>query len=234
VGFEYVDGVDDTTVPQDDDYFFAALAINASAARARTTWRAPGDAAQGRLPDRHQPGGRARAKDHVFRAAVHLLKDLPLVEIETAAEAPALAVSVNVPPKLLAPKGFLPVTYVGKRESYRDGTYGTGLVFTRGQTHMVPQTAAARMLTHPDVYELGKLEEATVDEAAAAAATSHQAEKDKVEERLQEHRDTIANMAKDALAEYAKTHFKQDLDKRLKVSDLRAQVTALVDRFGVA
>lgn len=29
IGFEYVDGVDSTEVPQDDDYFFAALAYNA-------------------------------------------------------------------------------------------------------------------------------------------------------------------------------------------------------------
>jgi hypothetical protein len=29
IGFEYVDGVDSTTVPQDDDYFFAALNIAA-------------------------------------------------------------------------------------------------------------------------------------------------------------------------------------------------------------
>ena len=30
LGFEYVDGVDDATVPQDDDYFNAALALNAA------------------------------------------------------------------------------------------------------------------------------------------------------------------------------------------------------------
>lgn len=30
IGFEYVDGVDDTSVPQDDDYFFAALALDAA------------------------------------------------------------------------------------------------------------------------------------------------------------------------------------------------------------
>jgi len=29
LGFEYVDGVDDANVPQDADYFYAALAINA-------------------------------------------------------------------------------------------------------------------------------------------------------------------------------------------------------------
>jgi hypothetical protein len=30
IGFEYVDGVDDADVPQDDDYFFAALALDAA------------------------------------------------------------------------------------------------------------------------------------------------------------------------------------------------------------
>ncbi|GER16684.1 hypothetical protein [Variovorax boronicumulans] len=29
VGFQYVDGIDSATVPQDDDYFHAALALNA-------------------------------------------------------------------------------------------------------------------------------------------------------------------------------------------------------------
>jgi hypothetical protein len=30
IGFAYVDGVDDSNVPQDDDYFFAALALDAA------------------------------------------------------------------------------------------------------------------------------------------------------------------------------------------------------------
>jgi hypothetical protein len=42
IGFEYVDGVDDTDVPQDDDYFFAALALDAAGrTRANNTGRAP-------------------------------------------------------------------------------------------------------------------------------------------------------------------------------------------------
>lgn len=42
VGFEYVDGVDSTAVPQDDDYFFAALATNAAGrTRAANTAVAP-------------------------------------------------------------------------------------------------------------------------------------------------------------------------------------------------
>lgn len=37
VGFEYVDGVDSTAVPQDDDYFFAALAATVGRTRAANT-----------------------------------------------------------------------------------------------------------------------------------------------------------------------------------------------------
>lgn len=42
IGFAYVDGVDSTAVPQDDDYFFAALAYNAvGRTRAANTAVAP-------------------------------------------------------------------------------------------------------------------------------------------------------------------------------------------------
>lgn len=42
IGFAYVDGVDSTAVPQDDDYFFAALAYNAAGrTRAANTAVAP-------------------------------------------------------------------------------------------------------------------------------------------------------------------------------------------------
>jgi hypothetical protein len=42
IGFEYVDGVDNAAVPQDDDYFFAALAYNAlGRTRAANTAVAP-------------------------------------------------------------------------------------------------------------------------------------------------------------------------------------------------
>lgn len=37
VGFAYVDGVDSTAVPQDDDYFFAALAVTVGRTRAANT-----------------------------------------------------------------------------------------------------------------------------------------------------------------------------------------------------
>lgn len=41
IGFEYVDGVDSTAVPQDADYFFAALALSATSRTRMTVANAP-------------------------------------------------------------------------------------------------------------------------------------------------------------------------------------------------
>ena len=41
IGFEYVDGVDSTTVPQDADYFGAAVALNTAGVYRKATTTAP-------------------------------------------------------------------------------------------------------------------------------------------------------------------------------------------------
>ena len=40
-------------------------------------------------------------------------------------------------------------------------------------------------------------------------------------------------MDKDALEQFAKTHFQIDLDKRKGLSNLRLQVVGLIDQFGM-
>lgn len=175
-----------------------------------------------------------RAKDHVFRNAIHALKDLPLeglvqvpVSMDSLAPAPMLVKHV------LAPNGFTPIQYIGRRDTYREGLYGTGLVFARGQTLPVPNAAAAKMLMHPDQYRMGKIHEAA-DATPAEPAKGTQTEADEEEGRLQEQRDAIMRMnTKDAIAEWVKVNFNQDLDRRLKVADLQATAIQLVDRFGL-
>lgn len=41
IGFEYVDGVDSTTVPQDASYFFASLALSSTSRTRQSTAKAP-------------------------------------------------------------------------------------------------------------------------------------------------------------------------------------------------
>lgn len=119
------------------------------------------------------------------------------------------------------------IKYIGKREIYRDGCYGTGLVFTIGETINVEDDDIARkMLRHKDVYVAGDAEEAT-----GTAAKIAPPKKDDDDE-AQQARDAIANMTKGSLVSYAKTNFSTDLDNRKSVADMRAQVIGLLDQFG--
>jgi hypothetical protein len=187
-----------------------------------------------------------KAKDHIFKATVDALKNLPLERLEevtttatAAAQAPMAvigsAAAPSSPTVMLDPAGFTPITYIGRRETYREGTYGSGLVFQRGETKLVPNALAAKLLQHPDVYRLGKIEQSAAALAPEAAPKATQAEKDVEEERMQDHRDSVMRMdSKAALAEFAKTNFNMELDKRKTVAALQTEVIQLIDRFGVS
>jgi len=117
---------------------------------------------------------------------------------------------------------LISIKYVGKRLQYTDGTYGTGIHFVQGESRMVPADKAKLFLRHPDVYAMG---EENTDVALVPDEPTE-------EDDSQDMRDTIANMDKDALSVYAKTHFQIKIDKRKDVGILRAEVTGLVDQFG--
>ena len=114
------------------------------------------------------------------------------------------------------------VKYIGKRPEYTDGTFGTRIHFVQGESRMVPFDIARQMLKHLDVYVPGEKD---------APVASMPKEKDP-EDDVQDMRDSIALMDKDALNSYAQIHFGTKLDKRKDVGQLRAQVTGLVDQFG--
>jgi len=118
------------------------------------------------------------------------------------------------------------VTYVGKRETYTEGTYGSRIEFAQGQTILVPHELAAKLLRHPDVYQRG--------EAEGAVTAQLPDKKEEETEDAQLVRDRIAVMDKAALESFAKTTFRVDLDKRKGIGALREQVTGLVDQYGVA
>ena len=115
------------------------------------------------------------------------------------------------------------VKYIGKRATYIEGAYGTGIHFTQGESKLVPTDKARLMLRHKDQYMPGNVD-------AEVAVVSEVKEND--EENAQDMRDAIAIMDKGALSTYAKTHFSVKLDQRKDVGMLRSQVTGLVDQFG--
>jgi len=114
------------------------------------------------------------------------------------------------------------IKYIGARPEYTDGVYGTRISWARGESKMVPSDKAMAMLKHVDVYAQGD---------ADAPTPKLPAEKDP-EDDIQDLRDSIATMNKEAVLTYAQTHFNMKLDKRQSVEKLRTEATRLVDQFG--
>ena len=121
---------------------------------------------------------------------------------------------------------MIAIKYIGHRATYTDGACGSGLTFEKGQTLLVDDEFANKMLKHKAVYVRGDQPDRVEQEPKQPKSPT------KDEDPDQTVRDTIANMTKDALVMYAKTHFSADLDKRKSVADLRTQVTGLYDQFG--
>ena len=121
-----------------------------------------------------------------------------------------------------------PIKYIGHRPTYREGCYGSGIVFTKdGVVNVDDDALANKLLRHPDVY-------VKADEVADTEPVSGpKAPTNDPEDAAQDTRDAIMAMDKAALASYAKTHFSVDVDQRKSVGNLRTQVVGLFDQFGV-
>lgn len=132
------------------------------------------------------------------------------------------------------------VKYIGPRETWIEKRYRSGLTFTKGQTRAVPESLAAKLLRHADLFErcadqaaTEKPEQGQDDTAKILAKAKKKLDREKDEEnRLQDLRDRIMTMDKDALADFAYIKYRQKIDKRRSPEALREQVIAFVDQFG--
>jgi hypothetical protein len=174
-----------------------------------------------------------KAKDYIFRGVVHAVAGIA----DVVGEAPApIALSVA---DIGVPAGSKVVRYIGSRESWSDRLYGSGLAFHKGQARAVPSLIAANFLRHSDVFEeisdvLELTQSVVVDDTAALMDEADLKAKAVLEEQnaLQELRDSIQNMGKESLEQFAKSHYRQDINKRHTLVQLREQVIGLVDQYG--
>ena len=139
------------------------------------------------------------------------------------------------------------VQYVGRRESFRDHLYGTGLTFTQGQTRALPPEIARKFLRHTDQFAMASAGDAVqapaTDDttnsdpdgtiAALQLAAKDKDEADSLDTQRQDLIDTITHMPKAALIEFARNNYRQELDKAQKLDALRDQVRGFVDQFGL-
>ena len=139
------------------------------------------------------------------------------------------------------------VQYIGRRPSYTDRLYGTGLTFDAEQVRPLPASIAKKFLRHGDLFQRG----ATSDEAGAgqgghqAASTSLDDTAAKLAEaqqlqdeqrakdvRRQELLDQVSNMDKDGLQVFAKDTYNQVVPKTMTLENMRAKVLAYIDEYG--
>lgn len=175
-----------------------------------------------------------KAKDYLFRAAVHQCKaliDAQPVKVVEKADKPASLAGILVP-----------VKYIGPRAEWYDRLYGTGLMFSSGQTRNLPTDIARQLLRHADLFEKGEIPAAveaaeptnSADDTDELLEQGKQAKEDEhaVQTQLQDLYDQVEQMGKDSLIEFAATKYRQNLNKRDSVATLRGQVRQFIDQFG--
>jgi len=139
-------------------------------------------------------------------------------------------VKIAAPAPQLVQASKLPVKYVGHRAQYRDGIYGTGIIWKQGEVILVDEPSARKMLKHPDVWIL-----AAQEEPAKETPEKPKEKEDETEEGVQDAKDSVARMGKAAMLQYAETNFAGvKINQNIGIEKLREKVYGLIDRFGVA
>lgn len=189
-----------------------------------------------------------KAKDYLFRAVVHVLKNVPDADEAVAA---ALAKQAKAVAAQAAdtgePAATIDVQYIGRRERWKDTLYGTGLYFNAGQVRTLPIAIATKLLRHKDVFEefagapaADRMTEPGIqresDDDTSALLEEGRRDGKRAQQTLLEVQqvfDQIDRMDKAALEEFARNNYRQDIDKRRSLENLREQVRQMVDQFGV-
>jgi len=159
-----------------------------------------------------------KGKDALFLAIVKSMKDI----VTEDAIVPAV---IQV--------GKLPVKYIGLRAQYTDGLYGTGIKWEKGETQMVPEEAAFKLLKHVDQYEMGEM----------VADVAPEDELDPVEEEDLENTDEAIQMAKDAVnqmrskkavVDWVEVTFQgMKLDINEKLAPLKEKAVGFIDQYRI-
>lgn len=154
----------------------------------------------------------------------------------------------------MSTKDEVSIKYIGKREPWHDRLYRTGLVFDCNQVRTIPWDMARKFLRHEDLFEKvdadakdegdetpQKPEGDTQDDSnqepddTQALLDEQEAknkDKDDEQKELQALYDQVNVMDKDALKDFAQTHYQQNTNNSKSVENIRIDVVGMIDQFG--
>ena len=121
------------------------------------------------------------------------------------------------------------ITYIGRRPYRNDVTYGTG-EWAAGQTKLVQDATALKMLRHTDSYAHGDDKQGEQQEAVETVVEKDKKETE--EDQVQDLLVSIQTMDVEAIAEFVQRHFNQKIDRRKSAENLRIDAVNLLHQFG--
>jgi hypothetical protein len=170
-----------------------------------------------------------QTKDHLF---VETVKSLAKINTQEQERIQPVAVDVSkqkpVSVASVPPGNLVGITYIGKRDVYREGTYGSNIDFNQGETKLVPADLAAKLVRHPDVYRLADDEE--VEGASKALVDKKQS--NEIDEETQAALDAVNSMNLNAVRTFVKTHFGQTIEVGVNTADARIRAVNLIHQYG--
>lgn len=125
------------------------------------------------------------------------------------------------------------VRNISKRGAFSGSLYGAKLHFAKDEVQMLPVELAHKLFKHADVFKPAKA--VKVDKTKVETETAQTEAETTTETNTQvlDMHDQIQQMDKNALEDFAKAKYGQDLDKRKSVETLRQEVGLMIDQFGV-
>ena len=146
-----------------------------------------------------------------------------------------------------------PVQYIGRKPTYTDLLYGTGLTFVPNQVRPLPERLAAKFLRHSDLFREEPQDDEQQDEQAqkpeqsdtppkldddtAALLAAAQKQQDEQAQKDLERAgliDQVRTMTKPELQTLAKDRWNQVLAKNLTLESTRERVLQFVEQYGAA
>ena len=139
------------------------------------------------------------------------------------------------------------VQYIGRRPSYIDRLYGTGLSFESEQVRGLPASIAKNFLRHGDLFQRAAVaddvgtgqgqQQAPVTQLDDTAAQLAEAQRLQEEQRAKDMRrqellDQVSNMDKEGLQVFAKDTYNQVVPKTMTLENMRAKVFSFIDQYG--
>lgn len=173
-----------------------------------------------------------KAKDYLFRAAVHSAHKLALAQVEAM---PKTATAPAVTSKGIGQAGIR-IKYIGVRDEWTDRTYATGLHFSKDQVIAVPAHVAGKLLKHSDMFVVDGGKDTAVKEDTLQVldeAKDQSDTKEKTEDLTYVTLNEVSKMSRDGLVQFAMERYQVKLNGRGKAEDLRAEVERLVNQYGV-